>query len=534
MTESDKIEVNVLLVDDTAVNLLALRSVLEGLDVNLIEANSGQEALRYVNERDFAVVLLDVMMPGMDGFEAARRIRQLERSRYTPIIFVTAKFVTEKDAFRGYTSGAVDYITKPFEPEILRSKVSVFVDLYSKSEQVKRQADHIRAMEVREYESRLAALEERMAAETERERAEIMAVRAVLEHAPVAFARLDADNKIIETNPAFARQFVSAAVVAGASPSAVTALSGLPKVVHQAIEMREPYLVHDMRLDENAPPLSSRYSDLAVWPVTNGGGKFAGTILVATDVTERVLRDQQRQDFVATLAHDLQTPVIASDRALGLLLNKIEGTVSDDLINFVSMLRENNQNLLHMIEGLLDSYHYERGASCLYFDVVDLNLLATACLDELASLIEAQGLVVHRQLAPDLLPVRADRTAMRRVVTNLLDNSINFTPRGGVITVVTSNIKNRVVLQVIDTGVGIKPEHKEHLFERFWHGNERSAYKASRGLGLYLCRQITESHAGTIDCQSTPGKQTIFEITLPSMELAGVSGNAGSNGDEPP
>ena len=138
MTYSPK--VNVLLVDDQPSNLLALESVLESLGQNLIRAASGEEALRYLLTNDAAVILLDVHMPGMDGFETATLIRSRERSKTTPIIFLTAYSTHDEHVFRGYALGAVDYIFKPLVPEVLRSKVTVFVDLYRATEQVRAQA----------------------------------------------------------------------------------------------------------------------------------------------------------------------------------------------------------------------------------------------------------------------------------------------------------------------------------------------------------------------------------------------------------
>ncbi|HET8796162.1 MAG TPA: response regulator, partial [Thermoanaerobaculia bacterium] len=132
--------VNILLVDDQRNNLLALESILSEMGENLVTAGSGTAALRHLLQRDFAVVLLDVQMPDLDGFETAQLIRQRERSRDTPIIFLTALSRSETHVFRGYELGAVDYIFKPFHPEILRSKVSVFVELFRSREAFKRQA----------------------------------------------------------------------------------------------------------------------------------------------------------------------------------------------------------------------------------------------------------------------------------------------------------------------------------------------------------------------------------------------------------
>jgi len=144
--------VNILLVDDRPENLLALEAILEPLGQLLIRATSGPDALRKVLETDFAVILLDVQMPGMNGFEVAEIIKSRERSRTIPIIFLSA--ISKEDAyvFKGYSMGAVDYVFKPFNPDVLRSKVAVFVDLYMKQCEIQRQGDLLRESQKRELE----------------------------------------------------------------------------------------------------------------------------------------------------------------------------------------------------------------------------------------------------------------------------------------------------------------------------------------------------------------------------------------------
>jgi len=134
----------ILLVDDRAENLLALEAILSALDQTLVRAASGEEALKALLTDDFAVILLDVQMPGMDGFETAAHIKRRERTRDIPIIFLTAINHGPHHTFRGYAAGAVDYISKPFDPWVLRAKVSVFVELYSKNCQLKEQAALLR------------------------------------------------------------------------------------------------------------------------------------------------------------------------------------------------------------------------------------------------------------------------------------------------------------------------------------------------------------------------------------------------------
>jgi two-component system, sensor histidine kinase and response regulator len=144
---SDEHRVNILLVDDQPANLLALEAMLQGLDQTLIKAESGREALKSLLTHDFAVILLDVKMPDMDGFETAALIRERDKSRDTPIIFLTAADKTHTEAVRGYAVGAVDYLVKPVVPEFVRSKVAVFVELAKKSEQLRRQAERLRESE---------------------------------------------------------------------------------------------------------------------------------------------------------------------------------------------------------------------------------------------------------------------------------------------------------------------------------------------------------------------------------------------------
>ena len=135
----------ILLVDDRDENLVALEAILSSLDQELVSVQSGEAALKALLTDEFAVILLDVVMPGMDGFETATHIKRRVKTRDIPIIFLTAVNADPDYAFRGYAAGAVDYIAKPFDPWVLRAKVSVFVELYAKNRQLKEQAELLRA-----------------------------------------------------------------------------------------------------------------------------------------------------------------------------------------------------------------------------------------------------------------------------------------------------------------------------------------------------------------------------------------------------
>jgi CheY-like chemotaxis protein len=168
---ADPVAAGILMVDDRPENLLALEAILSNLGQKMVKAHSGPEALKKLLAQDFAVILLDVQMPGMDGFETAKLIRERERTRYTPIIFLTAYDRSEAAVVKGYGVGAVDFLFKPLVPEILRAKVSAFIELFKKNEEIKRQAEQIRRAEQREMEQQLAA--ERQQWESDRLRKEM-------------------------------------------------------------------------------------------------------------------------------------------------------------------------------------------------------------------------------------------------------------------------------------------------------------------------------------------------------------------------
>jgi serine phosphatase RsbU (regulator of sigma subunit) len=169
--------VKVLCVDDLPGNLLALEAILAGRSLHLVKARSGQEALRCLLQDDFALILMDVKMPHMDGFETAEYIRQRKRCQHTPIIFLTASEHDDVQMFKGYALGAVDYLVKPLVPEILRSKVAVFVDMHRKAEQIRGQAELLRRLEQQEHERQLAEAKDRW--EAARLREEIRLARQI-------------------------------------------------------------------------------------------------------------------------------------------------------------------------------------------------------------------------------------------------------------------------------------------------------------------------------------------------------------------
>ena len=190
--------VNILLVDDRPGNLAALVAILDRPEHRLVTASNGKEALAKILQDDFAVILLDVAMPEMDGFETASLIKQRERSANIPIIFVTASIYDLEHVFRGYSIGAVDYLRKPIEPHVVQAKVSVFVELYRQKQQIRRQGELLRAVEAREREAM------RLRSDEVLHRSEAR-YDATFEHAPVGIAETDLEGRFTRANAELAR-----------------------------------------------------------------------------------------------------------------------------------------------------------------------------------------------------------------------------------------------------------------------------------------------------------------------------------------
>jgi len=273
-------KVNILLVDDHAENLLALEALLSDLGQNLIRANSGVEALRLLLNQEFAVILLDVDMPIINGFETAALVRQRERSRHTPIIFLTAVNKAEQHVMRGFALGAVDYLTKPFVPEVLRSKVVAFVELHKKTEEVKRQAELLKQMvgELADNNDQIRKLNVELQSQRD-------FISTVLDTADSIIVVLDAEKKVVRASRAFER-------VLGYSLDEVRG-----RTLASFFFSAGPWA--DMPHAENYWTAKDGTNRLIAWSTTPlMTGPADHIILTAIDMTERKRAEEEREQFI--------------------------------------------------------------------------------------------------------------------------------------------------------------------------------------------------------------------------------------------
>jgi PAS domain S-box-containing protein len=271
---------------------------------------------------------------------------------------------------------------------------------------------------------------------------------------------------------------------------------------------------------------AANYYDWAAWPVKNDAGEITGVLAVFTDATNRVLLQQQREDFVATLTHDLKTPILAANRAIKLLIEGDFGKVEESQAKILETIYQSNESLYQLVQTLLDVYRYESGAKQLSFSQTDIRELISSKINELLPLAASRNLEIRGELPEESDPVMCDAEEVRRVIQNLVDNAMKFTNAGGTITVGMQQSGDVTRIFVSDTGKGISEADQPKLFQRFWAAASSGRYYASTGLGLFLCRKIVESHGGRIGCDSTVGAGSTFYFTIDCAETARKSREA--------
>jgi two-component system, sensor histidine kinase len=400
--------VSILLVDDQADNVVALEAALASVECSLVTAQSGPDALRCALAQDFAVIVLDVHMPAMDGFETASLIRARDRSHSTPIIFLTADDRAGERVVEAYRLGAIDYLYKPFDPHILCSKVAFFVELFRKT----------------------VALEQQTAELTQ-----------------------------------------------------VTA--DLVRHEHQVVALNAELLQR---------------------------------------TTQMEVAGKQKSDFFTNMSHELRTPLNAIMGFSEIMLDNDAAKVSDEQRKtFLGHIWSSGAHLLGLVNDILDLSKMEAGRMELSLERVELQQVLGACVDIIRAASDPKQLSLVTQCEPADVIITADPARLKQILYNLLSNAVKFTPTGGRISVSAQVDSNEAVITVADTGIGIRPEDEDLIFEPFRQARAGpSAKHEGTGLGLPLARELVELHGGRIWLGSVPGGGSCFTFTLPHASNLGV------------
>jgi signal transduction histidine kinase/DNA-binding response OmpR family regulator len=546
-------KVNILVVDDLADKRLAFREVLEDLDENLVLVNSGAEALRELLEREFAVIVLDVNMPDIDGIETAQLIRKHGRTSHTPIIFVTA-YADEMQTERGYELGAVDYILTPVVPAILRSKVRVFVDLYRaqrRAAKVARAEAARSAAEAAQRSSDLIALASRELAASLELQPSMERLLEVLVPTVGGCAVLSVDTE--------AGAFVLYRHDLEPSRRLET-LAGLPPPVRRAMsEVQTGGYALEIRADASGPGQWPAWLRVAhVVPLRVGdrniGSLALGTVdhepavidsrgllelatraAIAFDnaqlysslkhemsraqsAEEKLQEANRRKDeFLAMLSHELRNP-LAPIVTAAQVLDKV--APNDARIGWVREVIERQvTHLAGLVDDLLDVSRITQGKITLHREAVELGKVIEHTLEIVRPLIDSKRhtLAVHVPETP--VWVHGDFSRLSQIFSNVLHNAAKYTADGGNIELHVIVDRGSVGVRLRDNGIGIEPQFLPHVFEVFtqgYRGLDRS--QGGLGVGLAVVRRLVELHQGEVSVISDgPGLGTEVNVQLPCV-----------------
>ena len=496
--------VNILLVDDQPESLLAMGSVLEELGQNLIQARSGREALRHLLTTDFAVVLLDIRMASMDGFETAAMIRERERSKNTPIIFLTAGHKDDLHIFRGYALGAVDYLFKPIVPEILRSKVKVFVDLALARARLERLA---RAQEMRADSS-----EDKY--------------RRLMDQADDAILVLDSQGTVLECNPRASRMLAPpGGSVLGARFEELLDPGGDVPAARALVRSGSGRL-HDL-LCRGADGVIC--ADVSVSRLAVGDDTFV--LVIARDVTER----RQAEDHIRRLNDDLERRVIERTAELETSNQELEAfsySVAHDLRAPLRTIIGYSQILAQDAKGLAAEDRQHLGAIAaatvrmdqLIDDLLDLSRVTRVEMDrrrvDLSAVVREIAAEFAKQDAArsvefrvqDGLEAVGDARLLRTALENLVSNAWKFTSRQPAARI-EFGLTAEGEYYVRDNGVGFDMRHVGKLFGAFQrlHIDDFDG----TGIGLAIVQRVVLRHGGAARAEGEVGQGATFYFSLP-------------------
>jgi PAS domain S-box-containing protein len=519
---------SILVVDDKPQNLLAMTQMLEGIGEDIIRVTSGADALRCLLRRDVAIILLDVQMPDMDGYELATLIRRRERSRHTPIIFITAYGRDDEDVSRGYALGAVDYVFKPVDPMILKAKVSVFVELFKKTEAARVQATLERRLQLENLRVRTEIVEAERALRQSEERQSLI-VRSL----PIALYTADPRNRF--AGPRFLSESI-ANTVGFAAASFVDDVdlwtsrihpADLPRVLSQAaaaIESGTLAAEYRWRCADGAERI---FLDQAVLVRDDDGvpRELLGTCL---DVTyrrqlERQLSHSQKMEALGQLtggiAHDFNNMLSVIIWNLDLMVRSLKG--ADKTYDRAQNALSAALNCAELVRQLLTFARHQPHQA----KAIDLSEVVPRMVRLLGPVV-GERVRLDIRLADRLWPILADPAQVESAILNLAINARDAMPDGGTLTIEGVNARqgdilgstpgDYVMLAITDTGIGISQEILDRVFEPFFTTKEVG--KGS-GLGLSMVYGFAKQSDGHVKIESTVGVGTTVRLYLPRTEL---------------
>jgi PAS domain S-box-containing protein len=511
----------ILIVDDNPNNLFTLRTLLTAnLDTEVIEAESGVTALEKVSQQKIDLILLDIQMPELDGFETAKLIRSRKKYQDIPIIFLTAVYKSDEFREKGLAGGAIDYLTKPIDETMLVNRVKAYLRLLEAERAINLQLQA--EIEERKRMERTLAEERNL-------------LRTLIDNLPDLIYVKDAESRFLTANKA---------VVASLGLTKQEDLLGKTDFDFHPVEMAKQYFADERKIFESGQPLVSQEETIfdqrtnnTTWllttkiPLQDERGNITELVGINRDITElkraeeelkrlnQQLQEasQHKSDFLSSMSHELRTPLNATIGYVSLTLNTLKNTLSSEQLENLVKAERSARTLLQLINDVLDFSKIEAGMMDILIEEINL----TDIVEDVA--ITAEGLLLDKpvemksDIASNLPAVESDYTKIKQMLNNLVGNAIKFTSEGYVaIRAMPINKGSVVRIEIEDTGGGIPKEKLEMVFESFKQVDSSIKKKfGGTGLGLAITKKFCEMLGIEIGVESEVEKGTMFWLQIP-------------------
>jgi signal transduction histidine kinase len=464
----------VLVADDIQTSRLELLQIVRDLGHETIEAVSGEEALRLIELHRPSVLLLDLLMPGMDGFEVARAVRKRTTGKWLPVIVLSA-LQGDEHFSHALASGADDYLHKPVNPSILRAKL--------------RQYQRVLSMQ-----ARLSRIAQRQ--------------HAIHEHIADAIVTIDAQGGVCELNRA-ARALFSLGDGLYSVGLKLTALTGL------SLES----LLGQVEVEIGPQPHGKVPFSVSHNHWSMGHQEYCTIAL--HDLSEARRIERMKDEFLATVSHELRTPLTSILGALGLIAAGAGGPLPPAALELAHVAKRNGDRLSHLIDDVLDLTKLEGNRMPLNLLPTDLAPLIRETVNANTGYAQRCDVALHFEGDALACSAQVDPDRFMQVMANLLSNAIKHSPKGKTVRIELVPDHTRLQVNVVDEGPGIDPTFRKKLFEKFSQadGSDRRV-TGGTGLGLYISRMLVEKMGGTIHAESGTTGGATFSVTLPRLAPA--------------
>lgn len=475
----------ILVVDDEKVIRNGCREVLTQEGYETILAEDGGLGLKMIEKAHFDVILLDLMMPGLSGFDVLSHVKALHPD--TSIIVITG-YATVENSIEAMKKGAFDFIPKPFSPDQLRVVVSKAIE-------------HTGALkDIANEKSRMRVL-----------------INLLANGVMVT----DAEKKLVLANPAFMKIMgFKGDDIIGRPFTELVQQEQLRKMVELALSISESEvteITEELKIKKSGEDKTDTYV-VRCRPFRDRIGRNLGTITVLSDITYLKDINQRQSDFVSMVAHEIRSPMNSVMAQLKVIQDGLAGDVTPKQSELLGRASEKIDGLVSLSSELLNMAAREAGLIALERTECDMTEVIKDQIDFHQPKAQAKGIQLKLEPLPDLPPVLANKQNMEEVLSNLITNAINYTPEKGEISVSARPGKQHLCISISDTGFGIAEEDLDRIFDRFYRvKNEKTRYIVGTGLGLPIVKSIVEAHDGMIQVESKPGYGSTFVVYLPFM-----------------